>query len=96
LLEGAGFQGIRLLKLDAKPCFVRGGIEMREMQLEGWKATAQGREATVLYKGPFRQVSDDSGAVYRRGERVTANVDAAELLRREAGAEQVLVLPSNG
>jgi catechol 2,3-dioxygenase-like lactoylglutathione lyase family enzyme len=37
LLESAGFNGIRLLKLDAKPCFRRDGVEMREMQLEGWK-----------------------------------------------------------
>jgi catechol 2,3-dioxygenase-like lactoylglutathione lyase family enzyme len=37
LLESAGFDGVRLLKLDAKPCFRRDGVEMREMQLEGWK-----------------------------------------------------------
>ncbi|HYT93852.1 MAG TPA: hypothetical protein VEL76_34350, partial [Gemmataceae bacterium] len=85
-----------LLKLEAKPCFVRDGIEMREMQLEGWKASEPGRGATVLYKGPFRQVIDDTGAVYRRGERVMVDASAAERLRQEAGGEQVLVLAANG
>jgi catechol 2,3-dioxygenase-like lactoylglutathione lyase family enzyme len=39
LLERAGFAGMRLLKFDAKPCFVRGEANLREMQLEGWKPT---------------------------------------------------------
>jgi catechol 2,3-dioxygenase-like lactoylglutathione lyase family enzyme len=38
LLESAGFQELRRLKFGAKPCFTAGGVEMREMQLEGWKA----------------------------------------------------------
>jgi catechol 2,3-dioxygenase-like lactoylglutathione lyase family enzyme len=38
LLEAAGFQEVRLLKFDPKPCFVRGKVSMREMQLEGRKA----------------------------------------------------------
>ena len=37
LLEGAGFIGMRQLKFDAKPCFVRGEAALRELQLEGWK-----------------------------------------------------------
>jgi catechol 2,3-dioxygenase-like lactoylglutathione lyase family enzyme len=79
LLESAGLQGIRLLKFGAKPCFTVDGVEMREMQLEGFKAARTGRGATVLYKGPFRQVTDDAGTVYPRGRRVSAG--AAELDR---------------
>jgi catechol 2,3-dioxygenase-like lactoylglutathione lyase family enzyme len=37
LLESAGFQELRLIKFDEKPCFLRGGVAMREMQLEGRK-----------------------------------------------------------
>ncbi len=37
LLELAGFQQLRLLKFDDKPCFQRDGVAMREMQLEGYK-----------------------------------------------------------
>jgi catechol 2,3-dioxygenase-like lactoylglutathione lyase family enzyme len=37
LLESAGFQDLRLIKFDDKPCFLREGVAMREMQLEGRK-----------------------------------------------------------
>jgi len=37
LLESAGFRDVRLIKFDDKPCFQRGGVAMREMQLEGRK-----------------------------------------------------------
>jgi catechol 2,3-dioxygenase-like lactoylglutathione lyase family enzyme len=82
LLEAAGFQGIRLLKFGAKPCFTVAGVEMREMQLEGWKAAPVGCGATVLYKGPFREVSDDAGTIYPRGQRVAPGT--AALARPEA------------
>jgi catechol 2,3-dioxygenase-like lactoylglutathione lyase family enzyme len=36
LVEAAGFEGVRFLKFDAKPCFVREGVPMRETQLEAW------------------------------------------------------------
>jgi catechol 2,3-dioxygenase-like lactoylglutathione lyase family enzyme len=37
LLKSAGFVKLNYLKFDDKPCFVREGVSMREMQLEGWK-----------------------------------------------------------
>jgi catechol 2,3-dioxygenase-like lactoylglutathione lyase family enzyme len=37
LLEMANFAGVRMVKFDAQPCFVRHGIAMRELQLEGFK-----------------------------------------------------------
>lgn len=36
-LEAAGFQRMERVKFDAKPCFVRDGVAMRELQLVGWK-----------------------------------------------------------
>ena len=89
LLETEGFQGMRLAKFDASPCFVRNGVALREMQLEGWKAGDEGAaRRAVLYKGPFRQVIDDDGQVYPRGERVPVNPARAELLRRGPSAGQ--------
>jgi catechol 2,3-dioxygenase-like lactoylglutathione lyase family enzyme len=37
LLEAAGLQKVRVLKLDASPCFTQDGVEMHELQLEGRK-----------------------------------------------------------
>lgn len=88
LLEAAGFVGVRMLKFDAKPCFVRDGVGMRELQLEGWKpAAATPDTVEVMYKGPFRQVTDDHGRVFPRGTRVTLPAAAAGLLRTGALAD---------
>ncbi len=40
LLATAGLKEIRLLKFGARPCFTQDGVEMRELQVEGWKPAA--------------------------------------------------------
>jgi catechol 2,3-dioxygenase-like lactoylglutathione lyase family enzyme len=42
LLETAGLQKVRVLKLDASPCFTQDGVEMHELQLEGRKPPLAG------------------------------------------------------
>jgi catechol 2,3-dioxygenase-like lactoylglutathione lyase family enzyme len=37
LLESTGFEKLRFVKFDAKPCFQRAGVNMREQQLEAFK-----------------------------------------------------------
>jgi catechol 2,3-dioxygenase-like lactoylglutathione lyase family enzyme len=92
LLQQGGFHGVRMVKFDGKPCFVREGVNMRELQLEGWKPTVP-LDATVavLYKGPFRQVTDDQGTVFPRGEWVRVPAAAADRLRSGSEAEQFVV-----
>ena len=97
LLESAGFEGVRLMQLDAKPCFVRDGVEMRETRLEAWKPARPGEgRPVVLYKGPFREVTDDAGVVYPRGERVAVDAAAVERLRRGGWGEHFLILGADG
>jgi catechol 2,3-dioxygenase-like lactoylglutathione lyase family enzyme len=82
LLEKAGFTGVRMLKFDSKPCFVRGGVGMRELQLEGFvPPRTMGSDVEVMYKGPFREVKDDEGQVYPRGRRVCVSAAVADQLR---------------
>jgi catechol 2,3-dioxygenase-like lactoylglutathione lyase family enzyme len=93
LVEAAGFEGVRLLKFDAKPCFVRQDVPMRETQLEAWQPSASSRPSvTVIYKGPFRELCDDQGAVYPRGRRVTVDAGTADRLRSPEWAAQFLIL----
>jgi hypothetical protein len=92
LLEEAGLRGARMVKYDEAPCFVREGVGLRELQLEAWKASAAGGTVTVLYKGPFRQVSDDAGNTYPRGARVEVSAACAAELRRGETGEQFLFL----
>jgi hypothetical protein len=95
LLEDAGLIGVRMLKFDSKPCFVRGGVGMRELQLEGFAPPrTAGGEVEVMYKGPFREVRDDHGRVYPRGRRVCISAVAADQLRAgELSAQFVVFQP---
>jgi catechol 2,3-dioxygenase-like lactoylglutathione lyase family enzyme len=81
LLVEAGFTGVRMTKLDAQPCFVRNGVGMRELQLEGFRP-ASGPAGTVeaLYTGPFDQVQVGK-VVFLRGRRVRVPADIADPLR---------------
>ena len=82
LLEAGGLVGVRMLKFDSKTCFVRNGVGMRELQLEGFApAAANGAEIEVMYKGPFRELCDDEGRMFARGRRVTVPAATAERLR---------------
>ena len=72
LLEEAGFYGICWDKWDATPWQVVNGIEFRSATVTAYKGKEgpcfEGNHA-VIYRGPWRQVQDDDGHVFRRGER---------------------------
>lgn len=89
-VQQAGFVDLQLTKLAASPCFQAEGVEMRETKLTARKAGASNgsSQRTVLYKGPFRELRDDEGRVYRRGERVTVSAEVAERLTQEEFADQ--------
>lgn len=70
--EDAGFYGLRILKLDTDPWQTVQGIEFRSMTIEAFKGKegpCLERKQAVIYKGPFRQVLDDDGALMDRGKR---------------------------
>jgi catechol 2,3-dioxygenase-like lactoylglutathione lyase family enzyme len=92
MLEAAGFRGIRLVKFDEKPCFVSGGVPMREQQLEGFTPAAGPGAVEVVYKGPFRQLIADDGTVFVRGQRVSVDAAQAEQWRGPEWAGHFLVL----
>ena len=87
-LEQAGCVGLRLLKYDAGPCFVREGVAMREMQLEAFMPSGTSEdEVEVLYRGPLREVQDDDGRAYPRGRRVAVPSAVAAWLRASSLGE---------
>jgi hypothetical protein len=90
-VASAGFHGLRLAMYGDVPCFTQNGVGMRETQLEASKPAAAGGHVSVLYKGPFREVSDDAGHVYQRGQRVSVPAGDAALLRHGPFAEQFLI-----
>lgn len=95
LLEEAGFADVRMVKFDARPCFVRHGVPMRELQLEGFKPSDASANGTVeaLYTGPFEQV-DAGGVVLRRGRRTRVPAPVATRLRAANGSFVVFDRPA--
>ena len=71
--ERAGFHGIEITKWDEQPWRTVEGIEFRSVTVvahKGKQGACWDRNQAVIYKGPFRQVTDDDGHVYPRGFRV--------------------------
>ena len=92
LMEYAGLTRVRMLKFDTKPCFVRDGIGMRELQLEGFAPVpVTSTRVEVMYKGPFRELTDDEGRVFTRGRRVAVPTTIADRLRTGEMAAQFTV-----
>lgn len=96
LLRRAGFHGPTLTPLHDAPVLVRGGVEARAFAIRAYKGTAgpcydQGH--AVIYRGPWSQVSDDDGHVYRRGERTAVCRKTYDVLMRAPYAGQFIGLP---
>ncbi|HUY31969.1 MAG TPA: ArsI/CadI family heavy metal resistance metalloenzyme [Pirellulales bacterium] len=103
-VEAAGLVGIYLSKFGASPCFHHEGAEMRETKILSWKPRQGGTESRgtefrvtefrgiVLYKGPFREVSDETGRAFRRGDRVAVDAVTWDRLKAGPAAEQFLFL----
>ncbi|MFT5105556.1 MAG: arsenite methyltransferase, partial [Pseudoalteromonas tetraodonis] len=70
--EDAGFYGVQILKLDKEPWRTVKGIEFRSMTIEATKGsddTCLERHQAVIYKGPFKSITDDDGHTMVRGRR---------------------------
>ncbi len=103
-MQSAGFAAIELTKFGASPCFRSGGAEMRETMLRAVKQATATQEPdshvvvshVVVYRGPFRQVVDDAGRTWRRGERQPVSESVWAMLQQQPFAEcfTCLALPS--
>jgi hypothetical protein len=64
--------GVEIAAYQTEPWAVVEGIEFRSLTIVAYKGKEgprlEHREA-VIYRGPFSEVADDDGHVYRRGER---------------------------
>ena len=73
MFEEAGFYGIEILKREEQPWQVVDGIEFRSMTIRAYKGKegeCWERKQAVIYKGPWKQVQDDDGHTFCRGERM--------------------------
>ena len=72
-LEDAKFYGITLERWESKPYRTVEGIEFRSVTLQavkGKEGPCIERNQAVIYKGPWKKVSDDDGHLLERGRRM--------------------------
>lgn len=73
MFEDAGFYGVEILKREETPWQVIDGVEFRSMTVRAYKGKegiCLERKQSIVYKGPWKQVVDDDGHVFCRGERM--------------------------
>lgn len=90
--ERAGLYGITLVQRPQKPWRTVEGIEFRSVTVVAWKGKegpCWDRKQAVIYKGPFKEVTDDDGHVLRRGVRVAVCDKTFQLYSKAPYAEHL-------
>ena len=88
--EAAGFYGIRLAKRDERPWTTVEGIEFRSVTVVAYKGKegeCWDHNEALIYKGPFKNVTDDDGHTFVRGQRAAVCRKTSEIYSREPYAE---------
>lgn len=85
-----GFVGIEILQRQEEPWQTIEGIEFRSLTVRAWKAPAASEPETTgdrqaIYKGPWEEVIDEAGEVYRRGEVVSVSAETFQSLTAAGG-----------
>ena len=91
----AGFVAVAYDKWDAQPWQVVAGIEFRSVTLVAVKPSDQNlydAGQAVLYKGPFKEVLDDLGNRYPRGERIAVSRRTFELIANGPYADDFVTM----
>jgi SAM-dependent methyltransferase len=89
----AGFIAVTYDKWDAEPWQVVEGIEFRSVTLTAVKPSEIASDdlgQAVIYKGPFKEVYDDAGRAYPRGQRVAVSARFFDRLTNEPYADQFI------
>ncbi|MGK7946940.1 MAG: methyltransferase domain-containing protein, partial [Microcystaceae cyanobacterium] len=96
MFEAAGFYGVEILKWEETPWQVIDGIEFRSLTIQAYKGKegeCLERKQSVIYKGPWKQVQDDDGHTYCRGERMAVCDKTFQILTQEKSPYQQDMIP---
>ncbi len=97
-LGEAGFHGMTIDKFELEPWQIVEGIEYRSVTLlayKGKEGPSIEKNQAVIYKGPWKTVTDDDGHTFERGERMAVCEKTFELMQREPYGDQIVpVVPA--
>lgn len=94
--EDAGFYGVAVDKRDAEPWQTVEGIEFRSVTVTAYKGKegpCLERNQAVIYKGPWRSVTDDDGHVLERGVPMAVCDKTFKIYTVEPYAGDILPVP---
>jgi len=83
--------------LDAEPWQIVEGIEYRSMTVLAWKGKEGPcieKNQAVIYKGPWKTVTDDDGHELIRGERMAVCEKTFEIMNKAPYAEHIIPVPA--
>jgi len=90
--EEAGFYGIEILDRQHEPWALVEGIEFRSITIRafrGKEGPCLERNQAVVYKGPWKTVTDDDGHKLIRGQRMAVCDKTYQIYGREPYADQI-------
>lgn len=96
-LAEVGFYGIEILDRNVEPWAIVDGIEFRSVTVRAFKGKdgdCLDHNEAVIYRGPWKSVTDDDGHVLRRGEPMAVCRKTFEIYNREPYAGQIVAVPS--
>lgn len=94
-IEFAGFRDSHLTIFRSGACFEHQGVPLRETQIVAYRPAEEcGAQRVAIFKGPFAQVTDDFGHVWKRGEPVAIPLARWEALQASTAREMFVELPA--
>jgi hypothetical protein len=94
VLEAAGFVDVELTTFRSGACFEFKGHPLRETRIEARRPPLVADErCTVLFKGPFKEILDDEGHRWRRGQPQSVPRSRWRAIERSSVAELFVELP---
>ncbi len=93
--ERAGFHGIEIFERNEQPWQTVEGIEFRSVTVrafQGKQGPCIEKNQAVIYRGPWKQVHDDDGHVYPRGERVAVCEKTLGILTGETYRDHIFAV----
>ncbi len=94
--EQAAFYGIEILRRGSEPRQVIEGIEFRSVTIQAFKGKEGPcieRLQAVIYKGPWRSVTDDDGHTLHRGQRMAVCDKTFRIYTREPYGADIVAVP---
>ena len=91
--EQAGFYGIEILTRQDEPWAVVEGIEFRSITVRAYKGKqgpCMDHNQAVIYRGPWKSVTDDDGHVLRRGVRTAVCEKTSNIYTRPPYADHII------